>query len=244
VYKLSRMAKKVTPEEHAANAVKAVAEARGMSVEQHVAAVDAQRHSEGDRSSYDAISRLNWSRLFLISRTPAHYARGKGDVNEATGRLGTAAHAATLEPSVFAREFIVFPGHRRGHFWDAFEIEAMKSGLQVLSQSEHDEASEIAGAVHRHPRASVLLSGGKAEQTLQWSFRSKSFSFDCKGRADYIRDDALVDLKSTGDASPEGFGWSVMSYGYLGQAAWYSDGLYLATGRRRPFYFVAVEKKY
>ncbi len=59
--------------------------------------------------------------------------------------------------------------------------------------------------------------------------------------ADYVGPAALVDLKTTQCASPKAFGASCLKYGYLGQAAWYTDGCERLTGIKRPFYFVAVE---
>lgn len=189
------------------------------------------------REQYDALPHLNWSRLKLIERSPAHYVSGySGD--SAAFRLGTAAHSATLEPGQFAADYVVYTeGIRRGKKWDAFEMDAITAGKTVLNQKEHNEATQIANAVRSNPAASRYLSGGAAEQALVWRLGD----FDCKGRADYIGD-AIVDLKSTGDASPRGFAYSCAKYGYFGQAAWYSDGQFKATGVRKPFVFVAVEK--
>jgi hypothetical protein len=52
----------------------------------------------------------------------------------------------------------------------------------------------------------------------------------------------IVDVKSCCDASVEGFGRSIASYGYDVQAAYYQDGIYQITGLRLPFYFLAIEK--
>jgi hypothetical protein len=116
-------------------------------------------------------------------------------------------------------------------------MEALAAGKQVLSRSEHGEAVAIAGAVRNHARASLYLKTGGPEVTLSWQLGT----FDCKGRADWIGE-VVADVKSTRDASPKAFAWSCYKYGYFGQAAWYSDGHFLATGVRKPFVFIAVEK--
>jgi hypothetical protein len=192
------------------------------------------------REQYDALNRLNWSRLHLLKKSPAHFKCGFGDSNASHFRLGTAAHAAVLEPEKFATGFVVYPKRRQGKAWEAFEQEALDAGKQVLSQREHDEATAIRNAVRRNVRANAYLSGGQAEVALTWTIDAGVARFDCKGRADFIGD-AIVDLKSTRDASPRAFAHSCAKYGYFGQAAWYSDGYFLATGRRLPFVFVAVE---
>lgn len=189
------------------------------------------------RADYDALDAINWSKLRLIGRSPAHFKHGYGDDSSAFA-LGTACHSAILEPEKFAAEFTVYPGKvRRGKEWEAFEAEALSRGVQVLSRSEHEKATAMAASVRGHARASQLLSGGQAEVAMVWELAG----FQCKGRADLISDSVIVDLKSTADGSPRGFARSCLSYGYLGQAAWYSDGLYRITGKRLPFYFVAVE---
>lgn len=195
------------------------------------------------RAAYDAIDALNWSRLKLLEKSPTHYRTGFGD-ETATFRLGTAAHMALLEPERFATEYVVYPGKvRRGKEWEKFETEALRSGKAVLSRKEHATAVATRDAVRGHERAVSYLRDGEPERTLVWDVVAGELRFKCKGRADYIGPRAIVDFKSTNDASPEGFGWSVRDYGYLGQAAWYSDGLWLATGARLPFVFIAVEKK-
>lgn len=192
-----------------------------------------------DRAEYDALPALNWSRLKLLERSPAHFRAGwTGDSSGFA--LGTAAHAAILEPARFAAEFVVYPGKvRRGKEWDAFEAEALAAGQTCLSRSEHADAQQIGASVRSHLKASSYLdlNRGKSEVALVWQLGE----FQCKGRADYVSEAVLTDLKSTRDASPRGFAAACQRYGYFGQAAWYSDGLFLATGVRRPFVFVAVE---
>lgn len=194
------------------------------------------------RDAYDQIDALNWSRLHLLERSPTHFKTGFGD-ETATFRLGTAAHMAVLEPARFQTAYEIFRGKKRqGKAWEEFETAAIRGGKAVLNVKEHAGAVAISAAIRAHERANHYLSGGKPEETMQWTIDAGDLRFDCKGRADYIGV-AIVDLKSTADASPSEFGWSVVKYGYLGQAAWYSDGHFLATGVRKPFVFVAVEKK-
>jgi len=53
----------------------------------------------------------------------------------------------------------------------------------------------------------------------------------------------LVDLKSTLDASEDSFMGSAFKYNYHQQAAFYCDVYEWATGNRREFAFIAVEKE-
>ena len=70
----------------------------------------------------------------------------------------------------------------------------------------------------------------------------EGFRMDCKGRLDFVtQSGVLVDLKTTRDASPEGFGRECARYDYHGQAAFYRDGYAAATGQHLPYVLVAVE---
>jgi exodeoxyribonuclease VIII len=189
-----------------------------------------------DRAAYDALDAINWSRLKLLDKSPAHFKAGYSGEESKSLRLGTAAHSAVLEPEKFASDFIIYTKRRQGKEWEAFENQATLDKKSVLSQSEYDQACAIRDAVSRNRKASEYLQGGAAEQALVWDIGP----FKCKGRADYIGD-CIVDLKSTQDSSPKSFARSCAKFGYYGQAAWYSDGHYRATGKRKPFVFVAVE---
>jgi hypothetical protein len=192
------------------------------------------------QSEYEALQGLNWSRLRLLGLSPLHFRNGFGDDSTAF-RLGTAAHAATLEPERFAEDFIVYEGKRdnRIKVWQEFQVQAARQGKEILSPSEHTEAVAIAAAVRGHSAAAGYLTGGKAEHAMTW----KLGPFDCKGRADYVGSRAIVDVKTTQSAHPRDFAYSCKKYGYFGQAAWYSDGFFKSTGVRLPFVFIAVEKK-
>ena len=52
---------------------------------------------------------------------------------------------------------------------------------------------------------------------------------------------AIIDLKTTKDASKESFRRSIDDYGYDLQAAFYTDAVKMAIGREVPFYFLVVE---
>jgi hypothetical protein len=66
----------------------------------------------------------------------------------------------------------------------------------------------------------------------------------CKARIDYQRDNTLADLKTSRDDSnrplPESFEYSLWTYSYYSQAAWYQTGWEVLTGERLPFWFVVL----
>jgi hypothetical protein len=190
-----------------------------------------------NRAEYDALQAINWSRLKLIGKSPAHFKFGHSE-DSGSFKLGTAAHMAILEPAKFAEEYVVFEGKvRRGKAWDEFEHDMTRAGKSILNQKEYDNTIALRDAILKNPKAAAYLQGGEAEASMVW----KLGEFTCKGRADYIGPNALVDIKSTQCASPKDFAWSAVKYGYAGQAAWYSDGHALSRGKRLPFVIIAVE---
>lgn len=118
-------------------------------------------------------------------------------------------------------------------------------GRVVLSPEVWDQLHAMRDAVHNHPAAHALLTGvpGEAEKSVYWN--DPTTGVLCRCRPDWWRDDdVLVDLKTTDDASPEGFAKSMANWRYDVQAPYYMDGVKLATGRNvKAFVFVAVEKK-
>lgn len=202
------------------------------------------------REAYDALDRVNWSSLKHMARSPLHY-RHALDAEErpdtAALKLGRAVHVAVLEPELFASLYVVWEGGRRaGKAWDAFVEE--NAATEILTQCEYDQCVAIQRAVRRHPIAAELLSGGRSEVTLQWDHRIPAAGdmpeivTPCKGRADYVGA-ALVDLKTTRDASPDAFGREAWRLQYHAQLAFYHDGLKAMGRGSLPVRIVAIEKE-
>ncbi len=79
---------------------------------------------------------------------------------------------------------------------------------------------------------------GLAEQSYWWKHRETGLQ--CKCRCDYVIDDMVIDLKTTGEggASPDAFTKTIVNFHYhTYKAHYYLQG----TGQKR-FIFVAVEK--
>lgn len=161
-------------------------------------------------------------------------------------RLGTALHTHVLELSRWDQEIAVAPPMDRRtkagkESWAAFEAEA--AGKTVITADDAEQVMAMGRAVMRHPAAALLLGlSGKAETTHMWT--DAGTGLECKCRPDWLTDDGsiVVDLKTTKNASIQGFKRSVADYRYHVQAAWYLHGLEQATGRRPDqFIFICVE---
>lgn len=185
----------------------------------------------------------NWSSLKPLRRSPAHYRHAKevGRGDTASLKLGRAVHLAVLEPEKFASRCVLWDGGRRyGKAWDAFCVE--NYGREILKADEFELCQRISEAVHANPSAHRYLTGGAPEQSIFWT--DERTKRRLKGRIDYVSPGtALVDLKTTRDASPSAFGRDFWRLGYHGQFALYMDGYVEVTGDALPFVVIAVESE-
>lgn len=195
---------------------------------------------------------ISKSGLDLVHRSPMHYHAVVTSANDRTPtaaqELGTAAHALILEPDVFADSYVLAPKFDRRTKEGksaAAEFDEENAGKICLQPEVWEQLHDMSNAVHAHPAASALLISvpGEAEKSVYWL--DPQTGVLCRCRPDWWRDDnVIVDLKTTEDASPEGFAKSMANYRYDVQAAYYLDGIHQATGTRpKAFVFIAVEKK-
>lgn len=207
-----------------------------------------------ENDAYHAAEGISASGLKLIGRSPLHYWARYIDPNREPQdetpalRLGTAIHCAVLEPLRFAAEYAVAPKVDRRtkegkDTWAVFESECEAKGLTVISADDYRTCMSISERLNRHPAASLLFRSGVAELSMFWE--DDATGVVCKCRPDWlIKRTAIVDVKSTQDASPPGFARSVANYEYHVQAAWYLDGVRACLGDDAPqaFIFAAFEK--
>ena len=195
---------------------------------------------------YHASPAISKSGLDLIRKAPAIYRWRQSNPTEQTPAmsLGSLTHTVVLEPEVFAHSVIARPEgiDRRTSAgkadWAAFEI--MAEGREIVTAEEMSKLCQIQQAVHNHPAAAKALAGSPTiEQSIFWDVDGIA----CRCRPDAVTEKGvIVDLKTTRDASPEGFAKSIQAYRYHVQAAFYSDGYRAAFGEApRGFVFVAVE---
>lgn len=187
---------------------------------------------------YHAHPAISNSLLVKVLRSPAHalsYLQGTQETTTAM-EFGTALHCAVLEPDLYAQKYAAFDGDRRTKEGKA-TYEALLAYGKTIIKAEDAAAIEVMRmSILAHPSAGKLLRNGQAEQSIFWT--DEDTGEECKCRPDYLLDEIVVDLKSTDDASPQGFARSLAQYKYHMQAAHYLEG----TCRNR-FIFIAVEKK-
>ena len=197
-------------------------------------------------SEYKAIKAVSNSYLGRLDKCPA---AGAIEIEDTPSMLiGRAVHKLVLEGlDAFTEEFVSLPKDldRRTKEGKAAYAELTEGnpGKNIISFADWQKACAVYKAVKEHPWASKLLAENVSEQTVIWE--DKGTGLLCKSRPDSVPDEgkmALIDLKTTADASELAFTRSVIKYGYTRQAAMYLDGYNAATGSKADaFIFVAVE---
>jgi exodeoxyribonuclease VIII len=189
---------------------------------------------------YHGAPGVSKSGLDRINRSPAHFRAGQsGDT--AAQLIGRATHCAVLEPDDFRRRYAEGPEKLQADKDKKAKQKLEAQGYSVLRPNEMEHVLAIQEAVWAHPAARFLLSDGEAEVSAWW--RDDATGELCKCRPDLVRpDNILADLKTTRDASPEGFTREAWKYRYHVQAAFYSEGWEKAAGVTVPaFLWIAVE---
>lgn len=155
--------------------------------------------------------------------------------------FGTAVHTLVLGRG----PKLVYIDHEEWRTKVAKELVAdvRDSGAVPVRPSDWAAVHAAGAAVRRHPVASVLFTGGLPEQTMIW--HDEATGVVCRGMADYLRGDLIIDLKTCQCAHPDAIAKSIANYGYHQQAAWYLEGYtqLAADEQLNPrFLFVFVEK--
>lgn len=200
---------------------------------------------------YHAHPAVGHSGLARIIRSPAHYQEYMSNPPEPTLAmvLGTAFHAALLEPERFSQSFVLAPkldrrtkeGRAAAEAWVA-----ENAGKTPLTAEQMETIQQMVASVRNHAGAASLLANGMAEMSGFWS--DHETGIECKCRPDFLAMagetvTGIVDVKTCCDASADGFARAIATLGYDVQAAFYQDGLKALTGRTVTFYFIAVEKE-
>lgn len=227
-----------------------------------------QHTTENDAYHADT-TRIGKSGLDLIHRSPAHYYAKYLDPNRVREKqtpaliMGSAVHMATFEPDDFMKKFTVVndadkiaeiggkaPRQTKAYKEWLADFERENTGKTLLSDDDFNTCLKIRDAVYGHPAAAFLLQKGVAEQRVDWTWNGEDKDFNpiqvkCKSKMDWqAHNGFIVDLKTTEDASPSGFGKSIYNYRYHVQGAFYADAYEQAMGEpAKGFIFIAVEKQ-
>ena len=187
---------------------------------------------------------ISKSGLDLLAQSPFHYwhkyLNPKRDPEERNQHfvVGSAVHAAILEPELFANEYwavndaaiIAEIGGAKPRATTKYKEwlagqEAANVGREMLSADEFAHCIAMRDAVWAHPAAAMLLNDGYREQSF--FLTEPHTEAPIKIRPDFLNPSIgwITDVKTTDDASPYSFGKSFYKFGYHKQAAMLLDGM-------------------
>ena len=198
------------------------------------------------------------SRLGKILRSPAHLqAYLAEDVDTEAFKFGRAAHMRVFEPALFGEQFAPEPDINAPMFAEYAKPRATKlykesvaaltaGGLSVLTVFQWADVHALRDAVMAHPKATkVITSTGRAELSVVWI--DEATGVKCKARFDWHTPThaggAIVDLKTTDDASPGAFERAIFRFGYHRQGGLYLRGAKASDLPTKHFTIVAAEKE-
>jgi hypothetical protein len=209
---------------------------------------------------YHAREQISKSTLDWIAVSPLHYwaryvaPKEQRIIDERTPAmaLGSLVHALVLEPATVAERYAEIPAgidRRTKDGKAAFSaFEAQLGDREAVTAEAWDTARAMADAVAANRAAASLLAHAPIrEAVVLW----ESDGIARRARIDAAAAGSLpmvIDLKTTSDASPDGFARAIANGRYHVQAAWYLDGLAAqgkgyASAASWPFVWVAVENK-
>jgi exodeoxyribonuclease VIII len=178
----------------------------------------------------------------MIQRSPAHARWNKDHPQEDTPSLafGRAFHAAVLEPATLLDRFVCIPEDldRRTKAGKDEYAKLCATGKTLLKLEDMHRVTAMQAAIREHRTARELIGWAMhVEASVFW----EQSGFQCKARLDAVSGSAVVDLKTTTDASKDAFTRTIQRYGYHIQAAWYMAAARAAGLNVDRFVFVAVE---
>lgn len=153
--------------------------------------------------------------------------------------LGVGLKVASIPADLLAKNGAASTGAAKE--WIA---EQRAAGVVPLKAEDLAIVDAMAAALEDHPVARELLSEGRPEVSM--AARDPETKILLRGRADWLTVyhdvPVCVDYKTTDDANPSEFFWSVRKYDYHMQDDWYRDLLDTLTGEAHGFLFIAQEK--
>jgi hypothetical protein len=194
---------------------------------------------------YLATEAVSASGLRVFARSPWHY-KNRLQITPTRPMLrGTLAHCALLEPDAMASRFAVLPedAPRRptDAQWNAAkssptsqaakdwwrEWQAQADGREIITADEWALCQAQLNAIKAVPELASLLASGRGEVSIFWI--DPDTRLYCKARLDWLQVEGkkarVLELKSTADESPSGFGRTAARMKYELQRAHYIDAI-------------------
>jgi hypothetical protein len=181
--------------------------------------------------------------------------------------FGTLVHAGKLEPEQLMERYLVMPDFANdprncktdgsmpssptATSWykqrvERFKVEAERTGKAIISEIDFARMMAMLRRMEDHRVVKMAFDRQGGHETVQiWECPYTGLL--CKARCDALLTDTklptILDLKTTRDASEDGFVRSILKFKYHLQAAWYVDGYRVIAGKDANFVICAIESE-
>jgi len=189
-----------------------------------------------------------------------HYIHGERQTKSMA--LGSLVDTLVLEPEFYDERYVMQPGTYetekttgRGDKkvtetiekpWNlnsktckAMAEEIAATGKEIVSESDLEKASILRDALMASPEAALAITEGEKQVSFVWV--DEDTGVKCKGRADLVNATTIDDLKTSIDASPEGFRRTIGKFLYYVQAGVYTAAWLQLTEIPKDFRFIVAE---
>lgn len=193
---------------------------------------------------YHASEGISKSGLWTLwSKTPFHFRYGER-VEKAHFDLGSASHAAILEPEDFEKNFYRGPDDRRGNKWKEAGDFCDAHGMTLLTSGDYDLALAMRDTAAACAPLQQMLDGEvTVEQSAYKADEETGLIVRCRPDIYNGTHKLILDLKTAASAAKPAFQKAVEDYGYHVQDPIYTDVWSGAGGGEvEGFFFVVVEK--
>jgi hypothetical protein len=203
------------------------------------------------------IEAIGNSGLKAVLKSPAYYFgqyRDPGCPPESeretpARRFGNMVHCVLFEREAFDSRYKVGPevNSKAVKAWKDFAA-TLGDDCTAIDSGEHARAMKVRESVLSIPDMASALSSGDGEVSAFW--RDPQTGVLCKCRPDWVHpvgDDSviLIDGKTYASADQDEFARQVAKMDYHLQAAWYTDGYQIASGKKvLGFIFLAIADAY
>lgn len=178
--------------------------------------------------------------LFDLRKYYNRYVKGEFDPEEANQPQfveGRYVHSLILEPHKVEDAFITYDGVKRGKVWEEFK--AANSDKEIIGNILESKGKRYIESFKNNKDAFELIKDGEAEK----SACAILDGVKVKIRADYLRNDMIVDLKTTKSSlEVRQIAKSCAKYHYDLSAALYVDVIQKITGVEVPFMLIFIDK--
>lgn len=212
---------------------------------------------------YHGLPGVSCSALKALKKSAAHFRYGQRKETKDLAS-GKALHALVLEPDSFKRDYVIEPENAPKRpssaqwnakkpspesvaameFWS--EWKRTNEGKIILTLEDAELLRGIASAIREHTTARKALCVEGRIEASAFSVHSET-GLLTRSRFDFLPSqgefaDAIIDIKTTIDASPFGFAKEAFKWAYHMQNAFYLDNANRCGEERKRFIFVVAEK--